>query len=137
MDARGWWCLERTGHLPKVGVAGGRGPRGRLLLGAAVSAERVRRVLPDGHDDLLIYHSGLIEIIGLYDEVALPVFARGASACAASGSGLLRPQPPSGPRVLRAQPFSSGRHCPRLPQARRLADRETIDAWVRSIEPSP
>ena len=30
-----------------------------------VSADRVQRVLPDGHADLLIYESGLIEVVGL------------------------------------------------------------------------
>jgi hypothetical protein len=36
-----------------------------------VSTERVQRVLPDGHADLLIHKCGLIEVVGLYDQVAL------------------------------------------------------------------
>jgi len=101
-----------------------------------VSAERVQRVLPDGHADLLIYDSGLIEIVGLYDEVALPVLPAGtrlhgirfrpAAVAAAfrTPASSLRNQSVPADDVLGSR------------QARFLADRDTIDAWIRSIEPS-
>ena len=36
-----------------------------------VHADRVQRVLPDGHADVLLYGSGEVEVVGVYDHVAL------------------------------------------------------------------
>src|SRR5947208_5485792 len=41
-----------------------------------VGADRVQRVLPDGHADVLLYGSGEVELVGVYDHVALPVLPR-------------------------------------------------------------
>jgi AraC-like DNA-binding protein len=101
-----------------------------------VSSTRVQRVLPDGHADVLFYDSGRIEIVGLHDEVALPVLPAGTclrgirfrpAAVAASfktpASGLRN-------RSLPADNVLGSRHvC-------RLRDRVGVDAWIRSIEPS-
>ncbi|MHB8465643.1 MAG: helix-turn-helix domain-containing protein [Acidimicrobiales bacterium] len=101
-----------------------------------VSSERVQRVLPDAHADLLIYDSGLIEIVGLYDEVALPVLPAGARLRgirfrpAAVAAAFRTPASCLRNRSVPADAVLGSR------RARRLADRETIDAWVHSIEPS-
>lgn len=42
-----------------------------------VSSDRVQRVFPDGRADLLMDGSGLIEIVGLYDEVSLLLLPAG------------------------------------------------------------
>ena len=34
-----------------------------------VGADRVQRVLPDGHADVLLYGSGEVELVGVYDHV--------------------------------------------------------------------
>jgi hypothetical protein len=101
-----------------------------------VTRERVQRVLPDGHADLLIYDSGLMEIVGLYDQVALPVLPAGthlrgvrlrpaavAAAFRTSASSLCNRTVPAD-SVIGSRP------------ARRLMDRQGIDGWIRSIEPS-
>ena len=45
-----------------------------------VRADRVQRVLPDGHADVLLYGSGEVEVVGVYDHVALPVLPAGLRA---------------------------------------------------------
>lgn len=101
-----------------------------------VGAEPVQRVLPDGHADLLVYDTGLIEIAGLYDEVALPVLSagtrvRGVRLRPAVVSAAFRiPASSLRNRVLPADAVLGSR------RAERLVDRRGIDSWVRSIEPS-
>jgi len=101
-----------------------------------VTSERVQRVLPDGHADLLIYDSGLIEIVGLYDQVALPVLPaethlRGVRLRPAAVAAAFRT--PASSLCNRSVPADSviGSR-----PARRLADRQGMDSWIRSIEPS-
>jgi AraC-like DNA-binding protein len=101
-----------------------------------VGARRVQRVLPDGHADLLIYDSGLIEAVGLYDEVALPLLAAGTRVRG------IRLQPAAVASAFRTAASVMRNHS--VPAdavlgsraARRLADPQGLDAWVRSIERS-
>src|ERR1700728_4115587 len=100
-----------------------------------VGAARVQRVLPDGHADLLFYGSGEVEIVGVPDKVAIPALAEGTVRRgmrlrpAAVGSALrvpgfaLRNLTVAADDVLGAGP------------ARRLADPDFLDRWVRGIEP--
>lgn len=101
-----------------------------------VGRARVQRVLPDGYADVLVYDSGLIEIVGLYDQVALPVLPagthlRGVRLRPAAVAAAFR-MPASGlrNRSLPADAVLGSR------QAHRLADWRGIDGWIRSIEPS-
>lgn len=102
-----------------------------------VTAERVQRVLPDGHADLLVHGSGLVEVVGLYDEVALPVLPAGtrlrgvrlrpaavAAAFEASASSLLN-------RTVPAEDVFGAK------RARRLAQPDGLHAWIRSVDPDP
>ena len=100
-----------------------------------VGAARVQRVLPDGHADLLIYESGLIEVVGLYDEVALPVvpagtYLRGVRFRPAAVGAAFRTAASSlRNRSVPADDVLGSR------RARGLADHHGIDVWIRSIEP--
>jgi AraC-like DNA-binding protein len=102
-----------------------------------VSAERVQRVLPDGHADLLIYDSGLIEIVGLHDQVALPLLPAGTHVRgirlrpAAVGCAFRTPASSLRNRSVPADSVFGSR------TARRLADSQGLHAWIHSIEPSP
>lgn len=102
-----------------------------------VGSSRVQRVLPDGHADLLVYGSGLSEVVGLYDEVSLPVLPAGthlrgirfhpaavAPAFHTAASSLRN-------RTVPAESVLGSR------QVHRLGDPEAIDAWIRSIAPDP
>jgi AraC-like DNA-binding protein len=100
-----------------------------------VSADRVQRVLPDGHADVLLYGSGEVALVGVYDRVALPALPGGTvirgirlrpEAVAAAfrvHAGELRNLTVAGEDVIGAR------------GARRLRDSRAIDAWIRSIEP--
>lgn len=101
-----------------------------------VGAERVQRVLPDGHADVIIVDSGRVEIVGLHDEVAFPVlpertrlrgiWIRPAAVAAAfkTPASFLRNCSTPAEDLLGSK------------QARRLADLDGIDTWIRSIVPS-
>lgn len=102
-----------------------------------VGADRVQRVLPDGHADLLVHESGIVEVVGLHDEVALPFLPAGtglrgirlrpaavAAAFETSASSLMNRTFPADD-VLGAK------------RARRLAQPDGLDAWIRSVEPDP
>lgn len=102
-----------------------------------VGSTRVQRVLPDGHADLLLYDSGPIEVVGLHDEVSSPVLPAGtrlrgirfrpaavAPAFQTAGSSLRN-------RTVDADSVFGSR------RALRLGDPHALDAWIRSIEPSP
>jgi AraC-like DNA-binding protein len=99
-----------------------------------VTADRVQRVVPDGHADLLLHDSGAIEVVGLFDQVDLPHLARGTRI-----RGIrLRPEalaPTIGVtaseltnRTTDAADVLGAR------RARLLRDDRRLDAWLRSIE---
>lgn len=95
---------------------------------------RVQRVLPDGCADLLMFDSGVREVVGLYDEVAMPVLPAGVrlrgirlrpeAVGAAFGvdAATLRNQTVALADIVGAR------------RANRLADDARIDAWIRSVE---
>lgn len=100
-----------------------------------VAVDRVQRVLPDGHADLLLYDSGTLEVVGLSDEAALPhlpaqTHLRGvrlrpevvASALAIDAASL-RNQTVEAGDVFGAR------------RARSLTDRRALDTWLRSVRP--
>jgi AraC-like DNA-binding protein len=101
-----------------------------------VSSERVQRILPDGHADVLVYDCGVIEVVGLYDEVSLPVLPAGTHLQgirfhpAAVAAAFRTPASSLRNRSVPADSVLGSR------QARSLEDRQGIDAWIRSIEPS-
>ena len=65
-----------------------------------IHADRIQRVLPDGHADVLLYGSGEVELVGIYDHVALPKLPRGTVI---RGEKARTP-----PRVWRAPPRLPG-----------------------------
>jgi AraC-like DNA-binding protein len=100
-----------------------------------VRVERVQRVVPDGHADLLVHDTGVVQVVGVQDQVALPVLGAGArifgvrlrpeavaAAFRTSASSLLNRTVPV-EDVVGAGP------------ARRLLAPAGLDAWIRSIEP--
>ncbi len=102
-----------------------------------VGEERVQRVLPDGHADLLLYDSGTVEVVGVHDEVSLPRLPAGthirgvrfrpaavAAAFRLTASSLRN-------RSVPAEHVLGGR------DARLLTDKGRLDAWIRSVEPDP
>jgi AraC-like DNA-binding protein len=101
-----------------------------------VAADRVQRVLPDGHADVLIDGSGSMEIVGLHDEVALPRLPKGtwirgvrlrpeavAAAFRVTASSLRNLTVP-------AEDVLGSR------RARQLVDARAFDSWIRSVEPN-
>lgn len=101
-----------------------------------VGVDQVQRVLPDGRADLIVYSSGLVEVVGLADTLALPVLPAGtrlrgvrlrpeavAAAFRTTGSSLLN-------RTVGADDVLGAR------QARALRGTQGVDRWVRSITPS-
>lgn len=99
-----------------------------------VVADGVQRVLPDGCADLLMFESGAREVVGLFDEVAMPMLSAGTrlrgirfrpeAVGAAFGvdAATLRNQ------TLPLEDVVGTR------RAHRLADEARIDAWIRSVE---
>jgi AraC-like DNA-binding protein len=102
-----------------------------------VGCERIQRVLPDGHADLIVYESGLTEVVGVYDEVALPVLPAGTRLRG------IRFRPAAVAPAFRLPAFSLRNRTVPVDgvldsrRVRRLGDPEWIDRWIRSIEPSP
>jgi AraC-like DNA-binding protein len=98
---------------------------------------RVQRVLPDGHADVLVYDSGVVEVVGLHDAVALPLLPAGtrlhgvrlrpAAVAAAFGvsASSLRNATVAAADVVGAR------------RARLLAEPGGIGAWIRSVSPDP
>lgn len=98
---------------------------------------RVQRVLPDGHADVLVFDSGVVEVVGLHDEVALPLLPartrlhgvrlRPAAVAAAFGTpaASLRNTTVAAADLLGAR------------RARLLAEPGGIGAWIRSVAPDP
>ncbi|MDE3075609.1 MAG: helix-turn-helix domain-containing protein [Chloroflexota bacterium] len=100
-----------------------------------VYADRVQRVLPDGHADVLLYGSGEVEFVGVYDHVALPPLPRGTVI-----RGIrLRPQAVAAAFRLKAEELRNltvpGQDVIGTWRTRQLRDDAVIDAWIRSIEP--
>lgn len=102
-----------------------------------ISADRVQRVLPDGHADVLVYDGGRIEVVGLYDEVDLPFLPEGTWIRG------IRLRPHAVAPAFRLDASSLRNHTRPLEdvlgsrRARRLLDPRERDSWVSSIEPSP
>ena len=100
-----------------------------------VHADRVQRVLPDGHADVLLYGSGEVQLVGVYDHVALPALPRGTVI-----RGIrLRPEAVAAAFRLDASELHNltvaGEDVIGARATRRLRDDQAVDAWIRSIEP--
>jgi AraC-like DNA-binding protein len=102
-----------------------------------VSVDRIQRVLPDGHADLLRYESGRVEVVGLHDRVDLPFLPTGtrvrgirlrpeavAAAFGAPGTSLRNLSIPA------ADVFGSR-------NSSRLLDDRQVDRWLRGVVPDP
>ena len=97
--------------------------------------DRVQRVLPDGHADVLLYGSGEVQLVGVYDHVALPALPSGTVI-----RGIrLRPEAVAAAFRLDASELRNltvaGDDVIGARAARRLRDDQAVDAWIRSIEP--
>lgn len=100
-----------------------------------VHHDRVQRVLPDGHADVLLYGSGEVHLVGVYDRVDLPVLPRGTVI-----RGIrLRPEAVASAFRLDASELRNltvpGEDLIGTRATRRLYDEHALDAWIRSIEP--
>lgn len=100
-----------------------------------VVADRIQRVLPDGHADLLIHDSGLLEVVGLSDEVALPHLPAGTQLRG------VRLRPEAVASVLRIDAASLRNRTVTADdvlgsrRARSLSDPHALDSWLRSVRP--
>lgn len=100
-----------------------------------VSRTRTQRVLPDGHADLLFFASGAVEVVGVADAVALPVLPAGTAVRGlrlrpeAVGAALRLPGTALCNLTVAAEDVLGAR------SARRLADPQFLDRWVRGIAP--
>jgi AraC-like DNA-binding protein len=100
-----------------------------------VTADRVQRVLPDGHADLLLHQSGTIEVVGMADEVSLPVLPAGTWI-----RGIrLRPEAVAPAFGVTASSLTNvtvaGEDVFGSRLSRQLADGDAVDRWLRSVEP--
>ena len=100
-----------------------------------VHADRVQRVLPDGHADVLLYGSGAVHLVGIYDRVALPVLPGGTVI-----RGIrLRPEAIASAFRLEASELRNvtvpAEDVIGVRGARRLQDERVVDAWIRSVTP--
>jgi AraC-like DNA-binding protein len=99
--------------------------------------DRVQRVVPDGHADVLFHDDERVEVVGMADTVALPTLAAGTrirgvrlradavgAAFSTSASSLVNHSLP-GEDVF-------GAH-----RAHLLVDPRQRDSWIRSIRPDP
>lgn len=102
-----------------------------------VSAERVQRVVPDGHADLLVHESGTVEVVGLADHVALPALPSGTWIHGVR----IRPEAVAAAFGVPARELTNltvaGDDVFGARRARHLADRQALDEWLTSIEPDP
>lgn len=103
--------------------------------GQRASADRVQRVLPDGHADVLLYGSGEVKLVGVYDHATLPTLPSGTVI-----RGIrLRPEAIAAAFRLEASELRNltvpGEEVIGARGVRRLQDGRALDAWIRSIEP--
>jgi AraC-like DNA-binding protein len=100
-----------------------------------VAAERVQRVLPDGHADLLIFDSGLMEVVGLADEAALPHLPAGTHLRGVR----LRPEAVASAFEIDAADLRNqtvpAEDVFGTRRARSLFDDRALDGWLRSVRP--
>lgn len=100
-----------------------------------VTADRVQRVLPDGHADLLVHQAGTIEVVGIADQVAVPLLPAGTWI-----RGIrLRPEAVAPAFGVDASSLTnvtvSGEDVFGSRRARQLAAGTALDGWLRSVEP--
>lgn len=95
----------------------------------------MQRVLPDGHADVLLYGSGEVHLVGVYDHVALPVLPAGTVI----RGFRLRPEAVASSFRLDASELRNvtvpGDDLIGARATRELHDDHALDAWIRSIEP--
>jgi AraC-like DNA-binding protein len=100
-----------------------------------VTADRVQRVVPDGHADLLMYESGAIEVVGLADEVALPTLPAGTWVQGVR----IRPEAVAATFRVTASELTNrtiaGDDMFGARRARKLIDQRALDAWLTSVQP--
>ena len=100
-----------------------------------VTADRVQRVVPDGHADLLMYETGAIEVVGLADEVALPTLPTGTWVRGVR----IRPEAVAATFRVAASELTNrtvaGDDMFGARRARSLIDRRALDAWLRAVQP--
>jgi AraC-like DNA-binding protein len=100
-----------------------------------VAADRVQRVVPDGHADLLMYQSGAIAVVGLADEVALPTLPTGTWIQGVR----IRPEAVAATFRVAASELTNrtvaGDDVFGARRARQLIHQRTLDAWLRSVKP--
>jgi AraC-like DNA-binding protein len=100
-----------------------------------VGADRIQRVVPDGHADLLFSSDGTTWVVGVADAVSRPPLAAGTRIFGvrlrpeAVGAAFHHPASSLLNRTLPAEDVLGAR------KARRLFDAAHLDAWIRSIEP--
>jgi AraC-like DNA-binding protein len=90
--------------------------------------------VPDGHADLLLHESGAIEVVGIHDQVDLPLLAKGARI-----RGIrLRPEAVAPTFGVPASELTNRTvdvaDIVGTRRARLLGDDSRVDAWLRSIE---
>lgn len=99
-----------------------------------VGAERVQRVLPDGCADILVYDSGSIDVVGLFDEVSTPVLPAGSAIRG------LRLRPEAVAAMFGVDASSLRNRTVALAdivgarRARRVLDVTALDAWITGVE---
>jgi AraC-like DNA-binding protein len=100
-----------------------------------VTADRVQRVVPDGRADLLFYESGVIEVVGLADEVALPTLPAGSWIQGVR----IRPEAVAATFRVAASELTNrtvvGDDMFGARRARQLTDRRALDAWLTAVRP--
>jgi methylphosphotriester-DNA--protein-cysteine methyltransferase len=100
-----------------------------------VGADRVQRVVPDGHADLLFASDGSISVVGVADAAALPRLSAGLRIVGvrlraqAVGAAFRVPASLLVNQTLAAEDVLGAR------AARRLADPARFDAWIRAVHP--
>jgi AraC-like DNA-binding protein len=99
-----------------------------------VTVDRVQRVVPDGHADILVYESGAIEVVGLADEVALPTLPTGTAIQGVR----IRPEAVAATFRVAASELTNrtvaGDDMFGARRARQLTDQRELDAWLTSVQ---
>lgn len=99
-----------------------------------MTTDRVQRVVPDGHADLLFYDTGAVEVVGMFNHVDLPRLSRGTRI----RGFRLRPEAVAPIfRVTASELTNRTTDAADLlgaRGARLLDDDRRVDDWLRSIE---